>query len=261
MKKNKISIIISAIILLATPISFAATSVKETKALQGGRLELISLSEDTFEREIRFKGKTIFKNQTKELEFLSIANEFKFGSVDLIVFSSNAGASSPPDYFILAVDASGNIKNLTPSSLISGAGEAKFTKTIDSIEMNLGYKNKRKQIAIVKIDYASALNSTITLKQAGSLKDKSITVDDCSWLYEQVIGECIESINSDPTCSGPKGLLSMSSQRGLYSFDEQPGFSQVVFSNACESACKSGQKPNFDKFAKNSCGIKEGLHK
>lgn len=255
MKINKISIIISSIFLVA-PFAFAATSVQEARVLQGGRLELVALGDDTFEKEIRFKGKAIFKNQTKELEFLSIQKEFKFGPVDLIVFSSNAGAASPPDYYILAFDASGNIKNLTPSSSLSGAGEAKFTRTPDGVEMDLGYVNKKQIIAIVKIDSKSVSNSSVTLKQAGSLNDKSITVDDCSWLYGQVISECIQSANSDPACSTPQGTLSMGSQRGVYSIIQKPGFSQTVFTNACKMACKSGQKPTFDKFAKNTCGIK-----
>lgn len=185
-----------------------------------------------------------------EWEYIGLYSLFSLGGTDVVLFGVNCGGTGCPNDNLgfLVLGPGQPPRAVTNENFFSNDGTVAPRLADDRIVVDLGYDAGRRKIAEFDLN-----DITIrTERQAAT----PMAADQCQWLYEHALADCVQAKNFDASCSEPRQYFSGVVERSLSALSNHPGFIAAGFDAACAAACTSGEAPQAAQFRSAACGIR-----
>lgn len=199
---------------------------------------------------ILFNGRNVFESGASYLGFHA---KYEIGDKDVLLFGINCGGSacSPDELNFLVLGAESEPKIVTTKDFYSADGTIKPRKEKDRVVIDLGFEKGKKKIAI--------LESGKVVMQYTAIDATPMKLEDCQWLYENSIRECIQLKELKLDCEENGRNYSggcVATMTGITALSNHPGFVSSALGDICVTACKTGKALTFEQFKRKVCSIK-----
>lgn len=212
-----------------------------------GKVEVVRSLPDGPPDTISVNGKSIF---TQEDFYVGLIEKFELESYDALLFGVNCGGTGCPndELSFLILTKNEPPKVITSDKFYSLDGTVESESVNGRVVVDLGYDDGRLKRAILNLGKVE-----VTYSEAAK---KPLEKDDCKWLHEYSMNECVAFKQSYGDCQDPWGKFSGVTMRGVAAISNHPGFGGEAFDSSCLKACDTGRSVDFREFEVKICGAK-----
>lgn len=200
---------------------------------------------------IAVNEKKVFRS---EAFYIGLYKSFELSNGVAILFGINPGGSATPvdSLNFLLLRPNRNPVVISKDNFYSANGSIISRQNHDDVIIDLGYENKMKKSALLRDG-----EITIQLEPVGLIPMKD---DDCRWLHEYTLGECIDAKQKYKQDCREFGKdysgASVAVMTSITLLSNEPGFVSNALDTICINACNSGKSVDYDQFKKSVCSIK-----
>jgi hypothetical protein len=191
-------------------------------------------------------GKEVFQSGG---DYAFLYKSFQTSDYIAVLFGENAGGSATPVdtlYFLLLRP---NKKPIIVANkdFYSADGIMIIKQKNNDVIFDLGFEGKKRKTAILTSGKVVVRYDTVGILP--------MELDNCKWLYETSMNECIE-LKSD--CDNARGYSGdcVATMTGITVLSNHPGFVSSALDDICVTVCKTGKVITFAQFKKRVCSIK-----
>ncbi|OJT24600.1 hypothetical protein BO221_15780 [Archangium sp. Cb G35] len=237
---------LTLLLLLLSPVVFASGPELRLEAdTRLGKLRIKDLALDEEEglggvRVVLLNGEEIHRREYTHLEIIKV---LPVKDDEVVLLSENPGGSGTNDshFFIQLRKGAAPVVSKT---FDSQKGEVSTKQNGDSIEVDLGYHEGKRQILVYQNGKQTIRELTLKGKQAAD-------EDDCKRLYENVYEAFVREGHCD---SAPEDVRGMSTVRVYNELRHDPRLDLKSLNGLARRSCEEGKAMKYPEFRKKICG-------
>ena len=216
----------------------------DTLATRFGKLSIGYGKPDTPPDTLKLDDKQVFR---KEGFYLSLHQYIKQNSRDVVLFGSNCGGSACPQnqFYFLILDREKDPEVITHEDFSADPDDLKLSVDGERLIIDLGFQAGKHKNAVLQGNKLGIELETVPKSFVGE--------ENCRWLYDEALGACKDSQESDTSCRAPQNSFPGYLTRGVAAVGEHPGFARESFERRCKIACESAKIVDYPTFAKEVC--------
>lgn len=237
---------LALILLLLTPMAFASEPEFRLEAdTRLGKLQIKDL--DTGEeddsgvvRVVLLNGEEIHRREYTHLEIVKV---FQVKDIEVVLLSENPGGSGTNDahFFIQLRKGAAPVVSET---FHSQKGEVSTKQNGDSIEVDLGYHEGKRQVLVYQ-------NGKQTIRKLSPKGKQAADEGDCKLLYEDIYEAFVREGHCD---FAPENVAGMSTVRVYNELAHDPRLDMESLGGLARRSCEKGKAMEYSEFRKKICG-------
>lgn len=235
------------LLCLSTLVFMPAFAEQESIRTALGVVDVSRSSPESSPDTLGVNGKAVY---VEEGMYINLYEKFSLAGAEVLLFGVNCGGTGCPndDLHFLILQEQKKPDVVSADGFYSLDGTVKPRLDNGELIVDLGYEDGKSKTA--------ELNAGSVLISLAPQPVAPMRFEDCKWLHEYSMSECINAKSFDSNCEAAEENFSGVTSRGVAALSNHPGFAAKPFHSACVTACQTGTAVAFDRYKSAVCSIK-----